>query len=47
MFPIFSVPSVVTPAKAGVQGNCWVSQPWIPAFAGMTSEYEGNRTEFL
>jgi len=33
------VPSkcVVTPAKAGVQGNSVISGLWIPACAGMTT----------
>jgi hypothetical protein len=38
MLPSFALPSIVTPAKAGVQGNLSVLQPWIPAFAGMTSQ---------
>jgi hypothetical protein len=28
--------NVVTPAKAGVQGNRYVARLWIPAFAGKT-----------
>jgi hypothetical protein len=37
-FP-YSVPTVtVTPAKAGVQGNCKTGGSWIPACAGMTAE---------
>jgi hypothetical protein len=26
------------PAKAGIQGHQQASQPWIPAFAGMTEK---------
>ena len=36
---------VVSPAKAGVQGraaSCSPCGPWIPAFAGMTGEGEGD-----
>jgi hypothetical protein len=29
---------LVAPAKAGVQGHVTERVPWIPAFAGMTSE---------
>src|SRR4029077_11725266 len=32
--------SCVIPAKAGIQGNRRILQPWIPAFAGMTVESE-------
>jgi hypothetical protein len=28
--------TLVTPAKAGVQGRRHAGRPWIPAFAGMT-----------
>ena len=27
---------IVTPAKAGVQGNRSIRLPWMPAFAGTT-----------
>jgi hypothetical protein len=32
----FFFPFIVTTAKAGVQGNCSIRLPWMPAFAGMT-----------
>ena len=32
--------ALVSPAKAGVQGNCEIAYPWIPAFAGMTNQYD-------
>jgi hypothetical protein len=32
---------LVIPAKAGIQGNPRGLRPWIPAFAGMTEEWEG------
>ena len=36
--------SVVTPAQAGIQGQpIRLSQPWIPAFAGMTDEGRHRR----
>jgi len=34
------VPSIVIPAKAGIQGNKRVPRPWILAFAGKTEERE-------
>jgi hypothetical protein len=36
----------VTPAKAGVQGQAVVRQPWIPAFAGMTIQFDPIVVEY-
>src|SRR5205807_2864116 len=33
---------IVTPAEAGVQGDRLKLGPWIPAFAGMTRDWESS-----
>ncbi len=36
----YSGPCSVIPAKAGIQGCTVLSATWIPAFAGMTIQYQ-------